>query len=269
MRRRGSWALLFLSCTACGAIAGTSDAPRDAGASPVVDGAGPVAADAGDASVADASDASHAGDAADAADAEPEAAPQCVFDAGANDPVRTLTLVVTNEAGGDRYLITDGTFCDPYGISALGVEVPLRLGFQCICECPNPGPARPHTLRKLAVGESYRFTWDARELVTCSESVDCASRGWPSSGTATQIVAGTAAVGAGTFDATVGAVSAVPSGCSSGDGTTFTCPMGSGGPFPGETPPVIQAMCTADSTASAPFALPASGDVVVAISLTK
>jgi hypothetical protein len=191
---------------------------------------------------------------------------------GPDTPSRqTVQIVVTNRAAADRYLVTEGTFCDPFSVSfSQQSPMHLTLGFQCLCECPNPGPARPATLHRLAPGDSFTLSWDARSLVTCTETVDCSTEGLPGLGTASQVVGASQPVGAGPYSVSVAAVTAVPQGCS-GDGTTFTCPMsysgGPGGPF--NNPPAIQVECPADVTASASFELPASGDVSVPVALMQ
>src|SRR5207245_5342941 len=77
-----------------------------------------------------------------------------------------------------------GSWCDAAGIftvSASGVEseVPQTLGFQCLCECANPGSPYVQIWQRIPSPGSYTATWDARQLVMYSEPYDCSQHGWP------------------------------------------------------------------------------------------
>jgi hypothetical protein len=204
---------LFLA--ACG---GTSTSTTGPDASTPTDAA---IAPLTDATTSDAPSESSTAD-ADSGDASvvPDAATTCA--PGPDTASRqSVAVVVTNDATADRYLVTEGNWCDPYAFS-FSQEAPLALniGFQCLCECPNPGPARPGALHRLAPGESFTLTWDARSLVTCSQSVDCATLGWPGLGSAPEVKGTKSPVAEGSYWVSVAALTAVPAGCS-GDGTTF------------------------------------------------
>jgi hypothetical protein len=184
---------------------------------------------------------------------------------------QSVRLVVTNTQAADRFLITRGNYCDPFAVS-FSQEAPMALsmGFQCLCECPSPGPARPGALRRLAPGESFTLSWDARSLTTCTEPYDCATGGWPGAGTVSNVVGSSAPVGPGRYSATIGALTSVPQGCSSADGTTYDCPLSYGGyPSPGAFPGPVAQMCRADVSAIGTFVLQASGDVDVAIAIAQ
>jgi hypothetical protein len=264
LRFAASFSLLLAAC------GGSTEASPGAGGSPEAGAADAATPDAGVSpeAAADVTTASDSGgDAPSSADAATACGP------GASVPSRqTVEVVVTNQAAADRYLVTAGTFCDPFSVSfSQQNALPLTLGFQCVCECPNPGPARPATLHRLAPGESFTLRWNATALTTCTETVDCAAMGWKGLGTASQLVGASAPVGPGPYGVSVGALAAVPQGCF-GDGTTFNCPMSWGGGNPGGPngiPPAIQTVCPADAFASVSFELPASGDVSVPVALTN
>jgi hypothetical protein len=205
-------------------------------------------------------------------DPTPDARPDVVSACAPKDvpSQQTVHLVVTNASGADRYLVTAGNFCDPYAVSfSHQAAMPLSLGFQCLCECPNPGPARAAALHRLAPGESFSLSWDARSLSTCNQPWDCGANGWPGGGIQNQIVGASRPVGPGDYSVSVGALTSVPQACSSADGTTYDCPMGFGGPPPGPFPGPIATMCPADVSAVGGFVLPAAGNVDVAIAIAQ
>jgi hypothetical protein len=248
--------LVFVGCggvTASGAI----DA-SDAGASgsTVTDANGSV--DARDASNRGAGDAGTGDSDADGAATCPES----------DVPARqTVQIVVTNSSPFDRYLITGGTFCDPFSVSfSHQAALPLAVGFQCICECAPPPLPGPSALRRLMPGDSTTLSWDARSLTTCTATVDCASQGWPGVPNKTQTVGALRPVQTGPYDVSVYALHAVPKGCQ-GNGTVIDCLPSGGGP--GGTFPAIQTSCPADIAATGSFVLPTSGDIQVPVVITQ
>lgn len=184
--------------------------------------------------------------------------------------LQTVSLVVKNETVVDQYLITEGTLCDELAVTPVGQSkaLPLRLGFQCLCECPNPGSPRPARLHRLGAGDKATLTWDARALTACSNSIDCASRGWPGGGKAQELVASYAPVTSMALEAKVAAVTALPAGCTSADGTEFSCLSGFG-PWggPSSLPGPIQELCPGTKTATARFTLGAATAITVPLSL--
>jgi len=184
--------------------------------------------------------------------------------------LQTVSLVVKNETVVDQYLITEGTLCDEFAVTPVGQSkaLPLRLGFQCLCECPNPGSPRPARLHRLGAGDKATLTWDARALTACSNSIDCASRGWPGGGKAQELVASYAPVTSMALEAKVAAVTALPAGCTSADGTEFSCLSGFG-PWGGSSslPGPIQELCPGTKTATARFTLGAATAITVPLSL--
>jgi hypothetical protein len=251
------WLVLL---TACGSSTTLTSTPEADASTPLDAGVGD-SSDAGIDTSIESTDA--AGDTSIVADTAPACAP-------ANAPSsQNVEIVVTNSGTADRYLVTAGTWCDPYSISSSQkAALFLNLGFQCVCECPNPGAPGPSTLHRLAPGESFSLTWDARALTTCTESIDCATMGWPGLGTAHELIGGKTPALPGLYWVSVGALTALPHGCA-GDGTTFGCQANVGGNPSGTTPSAIQTSCPAEVSASASFTLPTSGDVSVAIALTN
>jgi hypothetical protein len=262
MKRRHS--VLLVSLLGCGSVVSQEASPEfhvDAGGTSPIEPSPPLPAlDAG-------RDAPIIKDApADVLPDTPTACPP------ANVPsLQTVHLVVTNASGADRYLVTAGDLCDAFSVSfSHQAPLPLSLGFQCICECPPPGSARPGGLRRLGPGESYTLAWDARSLTTCTRTYDCSTNGWPGMGSVSEFLGASAPVGPGSYSATIGALTSLPQGCSSGDGTAFSCPIGYGGyPGPGPLPGPIATACPADVSATGGFVLPATGDVDVAITITQ
>ena len=256
-------ALLMTACGGSTTSATGPDAstPPDAAITPPTDAAlsdAPFESSTADADAA--GDASIVSDGATTCSPGPETASR-----------QSVAVVVTNNATADRYLVTAGNWCDPYSFSfSQQAPLALNLGFQCLCECPNPGPARPGGLHRLAPGESFTLTWDARSLTTCSQSVDCATMGWPGLGSAPEVKGAKSPVAEGSYWVSVAALTAVPAGCF-GDGTTFSCTMTGSGPGSpsGNLPSAVQTMCPGDVGGSAVFTLPATGDTSVAVSITK
>jgi hypothetical protein len=187
--------------------------------------------------------------------------------------VATARFGVTNASGADRWVATQGFFCEGAEIARMdssGVPhpVPRSLGFQCLCECPNPSSGVA-TWRKIAAGEMFRFEWDGRGLVTYSTPYDCSAHGFPGQGATSELHGVLQPVAPGSYYATVLVRDAPPTGCNQqGSDPIWQCnSYGSG--FPSAMPPAIAQTCPANGagTASHGFTLPASGAVDVAITL--
>lgn len=158
------------------------------------------------------------------------------------------------------WLTTAGMFCAPFSIARVGgAEVTLGLPFQCICECPAPPPPGPSMLRRA--GGTAELTWDGRGLATCTEAVDCSTRGWPGAGFQLTTRAVAQPVAPGRYRATFGFFDALPDECSAGggDGTASCSRFGPPG-FPGGRG---WARCESERTVSVEFELPMTGEVTV------
>jgi len=175
------------------------------------------------------------------------------------DSRQKVTFAITNNATSDRWVVMRGMFCTTFSIGGLQ----LQTGFVCGCECPNPGSARVDAYKRIAPGATYELTWDARALVTYEEALDCSMWG---PGAAQKVTRGVLQpVKAGSYTATIALEETVPTKCSvSGD--EATCPWSYGG-FTGSVPGQIAARCESTKSADKTFTLPASGDIVVPISL--
>ncbi len=172
-----------------------------------------------------------------------------------------LTLTLQNNGTLDVYVVTGGWYCTPHGFqqqtpnTVMWNNVPTALGFQCGCECPNPGPPQATQHTRLAPGTNHIVQWDARRLVTYVEQRDC-SMG--SSMHTARVVHGVLQpVTPGRFKVLVGVSQTVPQHCTTGDNITWTCPVMPGGLT---TFPDVQSACPAGVTLEAAFDLPAIGD---------
>lgn len=172
---------------------------------------------------------------------------------------QTVTFQIANTTSSDAWVITGGSFCDPFGIDRNGsaggfVPLELALGFQCGCECPAPPSAGPTSFHRIAAGASYAISWDARELHAVQIETSCAQGDVPGFAGASQPVP------AGGYRVNLG-FAAPPAGCTA-IGDDASCD-----PSPGATPPPIQERCAADLVLPKTFALPASGDLSVPVTL--
>jgi hypothetical protein len=86
--------------------------------------------------------------------------------------VGTVTFVVTNTSGADRYVVTQGQSCDPLAIAGEAVSLPHT----CICDCTNPA-VPSFTLTPVSAGHSTAVTWDGRHLVPWMAYVSCSGLG--------------------------------------------------------------------------------------------
>ncbi len=172
-----------------------------------------------------------------------------------------LTLTVQNVGSLDVFLVTGGWYCTALAFqqqppnTITWMHVPTALGFQCGCECPNPGPPQATQYLRLAPGTSHIVQWDARRLVTYVEQRDC-SMG-PSMHTARVVHGVLQPVTPGRFRVQMEVSQAVPQHCTTVDNTTWTCPVMPGGLT---TFPDTQTLCGAGVTLETIFDLPAIGD---------
>ncbi|MFH1808037.1 MAG: hypothetical protein ABIJ09_04790, partial [Pseudomonadota bacterium] len=179
---------------------------------------GPLPAPASDAGTAVDAGPGDAGDDPDATKGCPNADP--VVQALAS--TSSVTFEVTNQGANTVYLVTSGWFCDAYAITTTsGSALPQQVGFNCGCECPNPGAPEASGFVTLEPGQSHSVTWDARRLVTYNSPVDCAAQGWGDF-CADAVAGARQPVAQGPYAARFGYVEAIPEGCSDdGSGQIF------------------------------------------------
>ena len=179
-----------------------------------------------------------------------------------------LTLTVQNVGNLDVFLVTGGWYCTAQGFqqqtpnTVMWNNVPTALGFQCGCECPNPGPPQATQYTRLAPGTNLILQWDARRLVTYVEQRDCSMGGF--NHTARVVHGVMQPVTPGRFKVRVGVAQTVPLHCSSADNTTWNCGVMPGGLT---TFPDVQSACSAGITFEAGFDLPAIGDAAATLSI--
>jgi hypothetical protein len=219
-----------------------------------------------------AADSANPGDDVDAAYDAPTAVPLEMA------ATTTVHVAVKNGSGADRWVATTGSWCEPTSIDRLdasggAAHLARALGFQCLCECPNPGGPLVRAWRKLGAGESLSLDWDGRALVTYTTPYDCSTHGWPGQGVQSQRNGVLQPTTPGKYRVTIDVASAAPTGCTqSGTGPEWSCSGGyPGSPgYPGSVPPAIAQLCPAgdgNTTASATFDLPAAGAIDVPITL--
>jgi hypothetical protein len=143
-----------------------------------------------------------------------------------------------------------------------GSRLPLGLGFQCPCECPMPGAAWPTALRRVAAGETFEVTWDARSVVTWYDSVLC--NDWaPLPPRRASVVKGVLQpVDPGRFWIAIGFESTLPAICH-GAGPEYACDIS----YTTNSTSSIAPRCETSTVATAEFTLPASGDVAVPVAI--
>ena len=95
------------------------------------------------------------------------------------EPRRVVTFELTNTSDAAVYIPNIGWDCDANRI--LGPEgnvLPRSGGFQCICECPNPGPSHISQLIVLQPGDTWSFDWNSQQLRSSTRGYDCGADGW-------------------------------------------------------------------------------------------
>ena len=179
------------------------------------------------------------------------------------DAVTQVTFALTNNYATDIWVPDQGWFCDAWGIDG----VSRNMGFQCGCECPNPGSPGVESFRRIAVGETLDIIWDGRELATYSECLDCSE--WGSTEALSEVGGVLQPSLDGTYTFRISLVlDTPPAGCEDPTGTGLaTCDI-----VPdGELPPEIAETCDvpmASLETAVEFTLDATaGPQVVAISL--
>jgi hypothetical protein len=190
------------------------------------------------------------------------AQPSC---AAATPSRHTVHVTVENDSAGDRWLITQGEYCDPFSVSNLT----LSLGYVCGCECAAPPPAGAKYYVHLASGQSTSFDWDARALDDCTMTIDCSAQGWTQTPPVTIPAGQPRPVPAGAYAVTVAYERSAPSmpGCvqlTNGDYQCYPPAPRSAGSPPATSPASI---CPSGATVHAPFSVPPSGAVSVTVSI--
>jgi len=183
---------------------------------------------------------------------------------------QTVTFRITNVGYSDRFVAMRGWYCTPHGIDSvtdIGVRaVALQLGFECRCECPNPGKPYANGLHRLRLGETYEIVWDARQLITYTMSWDCAQHGWPQAGVQ-QIPEGVLQpVGPGRYQAVFGVEDNLPDTCP-GDGPDYSCDRQGDYGFPPSFSGGVAPVCSSTHNVTAGFTLPATGNILVPVLL--
>jgi hypothetical protein len=197
------------------------------------------------------------------------AAPRCPDGApppAEKPPRQKVTLRIKNGAASDRFVVAAGWLCDGYAIlDGAGHRLPLRLGFQCGCDCPSPGPPFASSFRVLHPGERWDVEWDGRVLAGCTEELDCDAKGWKGRGRVATTVGARQPLPSGDYRVAVAFERALPPNCRPRHDGGFVCP-----------PPQVagtrerpsgQSFCPSHDAATARFTLPPSGDLVVEVPL--
>jgi hypothetical protein len=196
--------------------------------------------------------------AADLARTDGPAADLTVSCAAATPSRQIVHVTVENASAADRWLATQGQYCDPFAVSNLT----LSLGYICGCECPAPPAAAATYYVYLASGQSTRFDWDARALDDCTQTVDCSMSRPP-----IMVADGRLQpLGAGEYTLTVAYERSAPSaqGCVKHSNGDYQCfPPWS----PGNQATPIASLCASGATARAPLTLPPSGPVSITVAL--
>ena len=187
--------------------------------------------------------------------------------------IQTVTFDLHNGSVADRYVVISGYYCDDYAISNVGMAIPRNIGFQCLCECPNPGSPYATRFHHVSPGASYQVTWDARVLLTYYDPYDCAAHGWPGLPPTMELFGVHQPVPASTYTVTFGIERGLPPNCTPTGTDDWDCTNGFGGDSGGTTgggggpPPLIQQICASSAAQSFNFTLPPMGNLTVPIAL--
>lgn len=250
----------------CTADTGRDAGPKDAGPGPLdigIDGdvdAGPldIGVDAGD-----------SGDVFDGTVEDAGGCPEEGEHPEGEASFQQVTFIVTNSDEVPLYIAVWGWFCDVWGIkTAAGTRLPLTLGFECGCECANPGSPGVERYLRLEPGQSYTFSWSGLRLATYTSYYDCNPDGWGDY--CVETTAGVPVrVAAGDYVLDLGYVDQLPDGCWEEPSSEVWCDQGYG--YGGDwydMPSSPQEICPDMLTRTTGFTLPESGDVEVEVVLT-
>jgi hypothetical protein len=173
--------------------------------------------------------------------------------------------------GAPVFLVTRGQYCGSLAIDrvdTVSTPVTLALPFQCVCECAQPAVDAQSFVSLHDAAVPPVVTWDARELHTCTRSVDCSA--WARSGGGgpyQDVTEGVSQpVSAGHYRATFIVYDTLPSACHEDpDGTGSCSEPDLGWHF---QPPPNYMLCWSPGmlrSIQVEFDLPASGDVDVMV----
>lgn len=182
--------------------------------------------------------------------------------------VRSAVFEVTNDTEVDQFLVIEGFFCDPFSVGGFT----QRIGFQCICECPNPGSPYASRYVRLGPGQTHTFNWDGRQLRTYVWYQDCALYGWQGAGCASVLEGARFPVDAGEYLLELLVTDALPDSdfeCTEFDDGEIVCTdyyTGFGGD--GLMSP-YQSICPNVDRLSGSFDLPENGQVVAEFRLSE
>src|SRR5262249_1800825 len=156
-------------------------------------------------------------------------------------------------------------FCSTMEIVRAGVSLPQTPGFQCLCECPNPGGARVQQFHRLEPGESMEGPWVAHELELCKQSDDCGANGWPGMGQQDKWVSASRAAAPGPLTARIAFETTLPADCVPSNDQA-ECEV-RGGWSAAMANSVVAPFCSASQAAEVEFVLPSSGDLTVEVAV--
>ncbi len=166
---------------------------------------------------------------------------------------------------GSGFVVSAGASCAGMQLQELLVggevaDIPLALGFQCLCEC---APPRVHATALVDASEGGTIAWDGRVADSYSTCLDCAMRGFPGAPGGIELHEVLRPARAARYRATFAVQDTLPAGCTD-TGTEITCSGGATDPVAGTgTLP----LCTSNRTVSVELDLPESGSLTVPVAL--
>lgn len=173
--------------------------------------------------------------------------------------MQSVTFQIVNGSSEDRYLVTNGTYCSPYGVKRAGDpdNLPMDPPYNCFCECAPVSP-HPTGYRRLAPAGTFDLVWDARALNTCHSQMACDEYGFKFCAPITLF--GAQPLAPGDYAVTIGADAQPHEDCSATGPDTYECNpytnLDKSGPA-----------CGAILKTTVDLTLPPSGDVVVPVVL--
>lgn len=169
-----------------------------------------------------------------------------------------LIVDVQNPTAEDRYLLTACFECDTIQVERKSdldyVALPMRFtpAEKCGCECPAPPDPYVESVRRIAPGESFEATWDARALARCTSQEDCGD-----GMTATVASGALRPVEPGEYRVSFGVIVNLPAECTDPGGTgDYQC-----------DPPAVPGLDPGGGFYPVEVVLPAAGDVTATLVL--